>query len=141
MACARSGPRRPTPIRNVILYLHGGGYAICSLDSHRHLAAEAGRAPAPGHWQSIIASPGTRIPAPVDDGLAAYRYLLESGHQPAASPLPATAPAEARRRRLLAIRDAGLPLPACACASPRGWTWRRWRFLHRPRRSRPNRDP
>src|SRR5215472_3842144 len=27
----------------VVLYLHGGGYVIGSLDSHRHLAAEAGR--------------------------------------------------------------------------------------------------
>ena len=27
-----------------ILYLHGGGYVIGSLDSHRHLVAEAGRA-------------------------------------------------------------------------------------------------
>src|SRR5690348_3791808 len=27
-----------------ILYLHGGGYVIGSLDSHRHLSAEVGRA-------------------------------------------------------------------------------------------------
>src|SRR6201992_2931566 len=27
-----------------ILYLHGGGYVIGSLDSHRHLMAEVGRA-------------------------------------------------------------------------------------------------
>src|SRR4051794_14880946 len=27
-----------------VLYLHGGGYVIGSLDSHRHLAAEVGRA-------------------------------------------------------------------------------------------------
>src|ERR1700742_3701684 len=27
-----------------VLYLHGGGYVICSLESHRHLAAEVGRA-------------------------------------------------------------------------------------------------
>src|SRR5271165_7696505 len=26
-----------------LLYLHGGGYVIGSLDSHRHLVAEAGR--------------------------------------------------------------------------------------------------
>jgi monoterpene epsilon-lactone hydrolase len=29
---------------SAILYLHGGGYVIGSLDSHRHLVAEAGRA-------------------------------------------------------------------------------------------------
>ena len=27
-----------------VLYLHGGGYVIGSLDSHRHLVAEMGRA-------------------------------------------------------------------------------------------------
>src|ERR1700730_4441338 len=27
-----------------LLYLHGGGYVIGSLDSHRHLVSEAGRA-------------------------------------------------------------------------------------------------
>ena len=27
-----------------LIYLHGGGYVIGSLDSHRHLVAEAGRA-------------------------------------------------------------------------------------------------
>src|SRR5580692_2429601 len=29
---------------SVILYMHGGGYVICSLESHRHLVAEVGRA-------------------------------------------------------------------------------------------------
>src|ERR1700682_969864 len=36
-----------TPLDNrdrALLYLHGGGYVIGSLDSHRHLVAEAGRA-------------------------------------------------------------------------------------------------
>ena len=28
----------------VLLYLHGGGFVIGSLDSHRHLVSEAGRA-------------------------------------------------------------------------------------------------
>jgi acetyl esterase/lipase len=34
---------RCRPIK-AILYLHGGGYVVGSLDSHRHVAAEAGRA-------------------------------------------------------------------------------------------------
>ena len=36
-----------------ILYLHGGGYVIGSLDSHRHLAAEVGRAAGARRWRWI----------------------------------------------------------------------------------------
>ena len=56
----------------VVLYVHGGGYVIGSLDSHRHLVSEAGRAAteaddpfatfsewsneAKGVWQPLTAS-------------------------------------------------------------------------------------
>ena len=36
-----------------LLFVHGGGYVIGSLDSHRHLVSEAGRAARPaqgGRW-------------------------------------------------------------------------------------------
>jgi len=29
--------------KSATLYLHGGGYVLCSLESHRHLMAEVGR--------------------------------------------------------------------------------------------------
>jgi len=32
------------PSDRALLYVHGGGYVIGSLDSHRHLVSEAGRA-------------------------------------------------------------------------------------------------
>ena len=65
---------------SAILYLHGGGYVICSLDSHRHLVAEVGRAS--GTRTLAIdyrLAPEHPFPAPVEDTVAAYRYLLESG--------------------------------------------------------------
>src|SRR5579863_7795013 len=66
-----------------LLYLHGGGYVIGSLDSHRHLAAEAGRA---GHYLTLDLgyrlAPEHPFPAAVEDALAGYRFLLESGFQP-----------------------------------------------------------
>jgi acetyl esterase/lipase len=42
---AGNGPRPQMTKRDAaVLWLHGGGYVIGSLDSHRHLVSEAGRA-------------------------------------------------------------------------------------------------
>lgn len=63
-----------------ILYLHGGGYAIGSTKSHRHMAADIGRAAG-----LSVALPDYRLapehphPAAVEDALKAYRALLQSG--------------------------------------------------------------
>src|SRR6185369_6115324 len=66
-----------------VLYLHGGGYVIGSLDSHRHLVAEVGRAArAPVLAIDYRLAPEHPFPAPVDDSLAAYRFLLSHGVQP-----------------------------------------------------------
>jgi monoterpene epsilon-lactone hydrolase len=104
-----------------ILYLHGGGYVICSLDSHRHLMAEVGRAS--GTRTLAIdyrLAPEHPFPAPVEDTVAAYRYLLESGIKPNRIALAGdSAGGGLVVGSLLAIREAGLPLPACGwCISP-----------------------
>src|SRR4029077_12945739 len=52
-----------------LLYLHGGGYVIGSLDSHRHLVAEAGRAA--GCWALALdyrLAPGPPFPPPGGGG-------------------------------------------------------------------------
>jgi acetyl esterase/lipase len=104
-----------------ILYLHGGGYVICSLDSHRHLAAETGRAS--GARTLAIdyrLAPEHPFPAPIEDTVAAYRYLLASGLKPSGIALAGdSAGGGLVVGALLAIREAGLPLPACGwCISP-----------------------
>jgi len=106
---------------SAILFLHGGGYVICSLDSHRHLAAEVGRAS--GVRTLAIdyrLAPEHRFPAPVEDTLAAYRYLLDSGIRPERIALAGdSAGGGLVVAAMLAIREAGLPLPACGwCISP-----------------------
>src|SRR5207245_8952072 len=66
-----------------LLYLHGGGYVIGSLDSHRHLVAEAGRAAA--SWALSLdyrLAPEHPFPAAVEDALAGYRFLLARGFKP-----------------------------------------------------------
>ena len=94
---------------------------ICSLDSHRHLAAEVGRAAGTRtlaiHYRLAPEHP---FPAPVEDTVAAYRYLLDSGIKPNRIALAGdSAGGGLVVAALLAIRDAGLPLPACGwCISP-----------------------
>src|SRR4051812_37622813 len=65
---------------SAVLYLHGGGYVLGSLESHRHLMAEVGRAA--GTRTLAIGyrlAPEHPFPAPVEDTVAAYRFLLDSG--------------------------------------------------------------
>jgi monoterpene epsilon-lactone hydrolase len=106
---------------SAILYLHGGGYVICSLQSHRHLAAEVGRA-AGARTLAIDyrLAPEHPFPAPVEDTVAAYRFLLDSGLKPNRIAFAGdSAGGGLVIGAMLAIREARLPLPGCAwCISP-----------------------
>src|SRR5438445_2668452 len=104
-----------------LLYLHGGGYVIGSLDSHRHLVAEAGRAA--GCWALALdyrMAPEHPFPAAVEDAVAGYRYLLGRGIKPARIAIAGdSAGGGLVVAAMLAIRDAGLPQPGCGwCISP-----------------------
>lgn len=106
----------------VVLYLHGGGYVVGSLDSHRHLAAEIGRA---ARSRTLAVdyrlAPEYPFPAAVDDALAAYRFLLSGGIQPGGITIAGdSAGGGLVVAAMLAIRDAGLPQPAC------GWPISPW---------------
>ncbi len=106
---------------NVILYLHGGGYVTCSLESHRHLVAEVGRSAAARTLAiDYRLAPEHPFPAPVEDTVAAYRYLLDSGVTPNRIAFAGdSAGGGLVAGSMLAIREAGLPLPACGwCISP-----------------------
>jgi monoterpene epsilon-lactone hydrolase len=104
-----------------VLYLHGGGYVIGSLDSHRHLAAEVGRAAGARclalHYRLAPEDP---FPAAVEDALAGYRYLLGAGVAPGHIAIAGdSAGGGLVVAALVAIRDAGLPQPAAGwCISP-----------------------
>lgn len=106
----------------VVLYLHGGGYVIGSLDSHRHLVVEIGRA-ARARTLAIDyrLAPEHPFPAAVDDTLAAYRFLLADGVQPGGITIAGdSAGGGLAVAAMVAIRDAGLPQPAC------GWAISPW---------------
>jgi epsilon-lactone hydrolase len=105
----------------VLLYLHGGAYTIGSLDSHRHLVTEIGRAAGIRTLAlEYRLAPEHPYPAALDDALSAYRLLLQSGvpcHSVAIG--GDSAGGGLATALLVALRTAGLPQPACAwCISP-----------------------
>jgi acetyl esterase/lipase len=104
-----------------LMYLHGGGYVIGSLDSHRHLVAEAGRACGVAALAlDYRLAPEHPFPAAVDDALAGYRFLLGRGLAPGRIAIAGdSAGGGLVVSAMVAIRDAGLPQPACGwCISP-----------------------
>lgn len=106
----------------VVLYFHGGGYVIGSLDSHRHLVAEVGRA-ARARTLAIDyrLAPEHPFPAAVDDAIDAYRFLLSRGVQPSGITIAGdSAGGGLVVAAMVAIREAGLPQPAC------GWPISPW---------------
>lgn len=106
-----------------IYWLHGGGYCIGSINTHRGLLARISAA----SGVRVLAidyrlAPEHPFPAAVEDAVAAYRWLLSTGVDPAQVIIGGdSAGGGLTVATLLALRDAGEPLPAAAvCISP--WT-------------------
>jgi epsilon-lactone hydrolase len=100
----------------VVLYLHGGGYVIGSVKSHRSLAARIGRA---ARAEVLVLdyrlAPEHSFPAAIDDAIAAYRWLLDQGLSPKNLAIAGdSAGGGLAVAALLAIRDAKLPQPGAA---------------------------
>src|SRR5581483_723286 len=100
----------------VIVYLHGGGYAIGSLDTHRRLVSLVyGAANARVLNVDYRLAPEHPHPAAVDDACAAYRWVLANGTPPSAVAIAGdSAGGGLTLATLLALRDAGDPMPAAA---------------------------
>ncbi|MEU7139382.1 alpha/beta hydrolase [Nocardia sp. NPDC046473] len=66
-----------------LLYMHGGGFAVCGLRTHRPVAASlARRTGLPVVNVDYRQLPSKRITNSVDDCLTAYRWLLRHGADP-----------------------------------------------------------
>ncbi len=105
----------------VLLYLHGGGYSIGSIDSHRPPVSLMCRASGMrGLVVDYRLAPEHPFPAQLDDALAAYRWLLGTGVDASRIVVAGeSAGAGLTLSTLVALRAAGDPLPACAvCISP-----------------------
>lgn len=104
-----------------LLYLHGGGYVIGSIDTHAALTGNIARA-AGMRAVSIDyrLAPEHKHPAAVEDSVTAYQWLLDQGY--AAEKLVIagdSAGGGLTVATLVALRDKGLPLPrAAAILSP-----------------------
>lgn len=106
---------------SALLWVHGGGYVIGSLDSHRHLVSEAGRAAGCGALAlDYRLAPECPFPAAVEDAVAGYRYLLARDIAPRRIAIAGdSAGGGLLVAAMVAIRDAGLPQPGCGwCISP-----------------------
>jgi len=105
----------------VICYLHGGGYVIGSINTHRELASRLSRA---ASARVLILdyrlAPENPFPAAVDDSTAAYRWLLSIGVDPARLVIAGeSAGGGLTVATFVALRDAGESLPAAGiCLSP-----------------------
>lgn len=99
-----------------LLYLHGGGYVAGSLTSHRPMVAEAGRqAGLRTLALDYRLAPEHPFPAAVEDAVAGYRHLLETGFAPGRIAIGGdSAGGGLTAATLLALRDHGLPMPGCA---------------------------
>jgi acetyl esterase/lipase len=107
----------------VVLYLHGGAYVCCSVDTHRPILERlARRVPARVLALDYRLAPEHPFPAALDDALAAYRWLLREGVDPSRLAVAGdSAGGGLALCLLLALKQAGEPLPSCAAVfSP--WT-------------------
>jgi epsilon-lactone hydrolase len=97
-----------------ILYLHGGGYIMGSINTHRELIARLSKAA----QARVLAldyrlAPEHPFPAPVEDATAAYRWMLAQGLKPSRIAVAGdSAGGGLTVAALVAFRDARLPMPA-----------------------------
>jgi epsilon-lactone hydrolase len=100
----------------VLYYLHGGGYSIGSIDSHRRFVARlAAKANAHALLIDYRLAPEHRFPAQLDDSVAAWRWLLARGVDPRRAVIAGeSAGGGLTMSTLITLRDSGEPLPAAA---------------------------
>jgi monoterpene epsilon-lactone hydrolase len=105
----------------VLYYLHGGGYVLGSIESHRDPVSRLARA---AKMRALVIdyrlAPEHPFPAQLEDATAAYKWLLASGLSPSRIAVAGeSAGAGLTMSLLVALREGHIPLPAvAACVSP-----------------------
>jgi monoterpene epsilon-lactone hydrolase len=99
-----------------ILYLHGGGYVMGSVNTHRAMIARIARASkAKALALEYRLAPEHPFPAAVEDATSAYRWLLAQNFSSGKIAVAGdSAGGGLALATLLALRDQRIPLPACA---------------------------
>jgi monoterpene epsilon-lactone hydrolase len=111
--CVSAGGRER---KGVVLYFHGGGYQLGSTRTYRGLMtalATAAGCRVLGIYYRL--APEHKFPAPIDDALAAYTWLLDQGITPNNVVLAGdSAGGGLALATMLALRDRKQPMPAAA---------------------------
>jgi acetyl esterase/lipase len=113
----------PSEIINdiIILYLHGGGYCIGSINTHRSMVSFLSKyAKAKALLIDYRLAPEHPFPAAVEDAMAAYCWLLDEGHSPEKLVIAGdSAGGGLTVATMLNLKETGKPLPAVGvCLSP-----------------------
>ena len=98
-----------------LLYFHGGGYALGSLETHHTITTELSHLlKARVLAADYRLAPESPYPAAVEDGVAAWRWLIEQeGIDPAKAAIAGdSAGGGLTVATMLSLKDKGLPLPA-----------------------------
>jgi acetyl esterase/lipase len=104
-----------------ILYLHGGGYVIGSIKTHREMVSRIAReSKARALLVDYRLAPEHPFPAAVEDAGSAYLWLIDQGVDPRRTIIAGdSAGGGLTAATLVFLRDRGAPLPAAAvCLSP-----------------------
>lgn len=117
--CELSHTGDPGP--QIVMYLHGGGYVIGSMVTHRPLVANIARAAG----CRVLAvdyrlAPEHPFPAAVEDASKVYRWLLDQGYKPQEVVIAGdSAGGGLTVATMLKLRTDGVALPAAGiCLSP-----------------------
>jgi len=99
-----------------LIYLHGGGYSIGSVDSHKHFVAKLARKTGMQAFAvDYRLAPEHPFPAQLEDSLRAWRWLRRRGLDPERAVIAGeSAGGGLTMSTLIALRDAGEALPARA---------------------------
>lgn len=102
----------------VLLYLHGGGFAVGSAASHRKLAGHVAKAlGATAFVLDYRRAPEHPHPAQVEDGVAVFTALLDRGIRPEdVTTIGDSAGGNLAVAIPLALREQGAPLPGSVIA-------------------------
>ncbi|KAG0046993.1 hypothetical protein BGZ83_007875 [Gryganskiella cystojenkinii] len=104
-----------------VLYLHGGGYFLCSIRTHRWATWNMARLGGARVFSiDYRLAPDSPFPAAIHDALAAYLYLIDPPTDSGIAPVDPknivimgdSAGGGLTFATMLAIRDSGLPMPA-----------------------------
>ena len=104
-----------------IVWLHGGGYCLGGIGSHRGLVTNLSRATGARVLNvDYRLAPESPFPAAVDDAVTAYRYVLSTGVEPARVAIGGdSAGGGLTVCAMIALRESGDPLPGAGiCISP-----------------------